>query len=123
LALSLQDRSQLRTKKQEEITNLSSKNVILHKQLSSSIVTNYALPRRHHRKYKCRWRGMALGFKDLFHPLTTWIFSSAIVTLHLSRLIAFQYYLDNLTIIVKIKYKSLRAQYTIAKKRKEKKRS
>ena len=60
---------------------------------------------------------MALGFKDLFHPLTTWIFSGAIVTLHLSRLIAFQYYLDNLTIIVKIKYKSLRTQYIIAKKK------
>lgn len=57
---------------------------------------------------------MTLGFKDLFNQLTTWIFSGTIVTLHLSRLIAFQYYLDNLTIVVKKKFKS-----TIYKRKKK----
>jgi hypothetical protein len=56
---------------------------------------------------------MTLYFKDFFHPLT---FSGSTVISHLLRLIAFQYYFDNLKVAVKIKYKNLVAQYISTKK-------
>jgi hypothetical protein len=71
--------------------------------MNSTIITNYALPSRYLRDGKWRWRGMTLYFKDFFHPLTTWIFNGSIVLLHLFRLIAFQYCLDNLSIAVNIR--------------------
>jgi len=73
--------------------------------MNSTIITNYALPRRYLRDRNWRWRGMTLYFKDFFHPLTTWIHNGSAVLLHLFRLIAFQYYLDNLLIAVKIRTK------------------
>jgi hypothetical protein len=80
---------------------------ILHRQKNSSDIINYALPRRYLRDGKWGWRDMGLSFKDFVHPLSTWSSTASIHVLYLLRLIAFQYYLNNLIVTVEISNKSL----------------